>query len=368
MAERAKRASRKQHKTHPGSIFRPAKVNTLYIKWRGVQESTGLPDTPKNRQILQNLLIDRWRIERGLRPDFIMQAQERDELLLTWDEVIPRFEEHLQSIDATDKTRKSYVRAVNAIISDRLTPVSAQSVERHIRRWLATTTDMTAASVNNYLRSMRVFANWCHRQKVLHDPIDVSQFMRKGEAQEILIYSDKECATIIAYFAARDKEFALLIEFLLATGFRINEALRLEWASVKDDVIVVPNKITRTPEQFPITQHIRSILDRLPRKAGSTTKVFRWTYSNTNRLTKRLRDGIAACGIDPRGGWHTFRRTFQDVLYRRGIDMADRQRLMRHRSITTTIQSYTYTDQDRLRTVLEQTETSEPTNTPNHTP
>jgi site-specific recombinase XerD len=40
------------------------------------------------------------------------------------------------------------------------------------------------------------------------------------------------------------------------------------------------------------------------------------------------------------------------VLYRAGVDMADRQRLMRHRNITTTIQSYSYTDPDRLREIL----------------
>jgi integrase len=351
MEERPKPKRKRLTKDYPGSVFVPRKCSRLYVNWRGVQESTGLPDTPANRKILENLLRDRWRIERGLRPDYIMEERERAELALTWREIIPRFETHIASIDATDKTRKTYMRAIDIIIRDRGSVVTAHSVERAIRQWLATddVKTMTPSTVNTYLRGLRVFANWCYRERILTDQVNVNQFTRKGEAHNVLIYSDEECATIVEHFRSRDAELALLIEFLLATGFRINEALRLEWSAVEKTTIVVPNKIRRTPEHFPITQAIQRILDSLPRKGQ---KVFRFPYSNTNRLTKRLKEGITACGIDPRGGWHTFRRTFQDVLYRAGVDMADRQRLMRHRNITTTIQSYSYTDPDRLREIL----------------
>lgn len=345
--------NRRRTKAYPGSIFRRATSNRLYVKYRGRVEATGLPDTRQNRKILESLLIDRARIELGLRPDFLLDEVEQKRLYKNWPQVLGAYAEHLRAQDISSKTRVAYAKIVMEIIGNTTLPVAVDTVEKLAREWCLSVSDRyKATSINIHLRNFRVFTRWLSKNGHVDGAVDVAQYMRKATLATVHVYTDDECQAIVGYFRERDVEIALLIEFLLATGFRINEALKLRWTDVTASEITVPNKVKRNSELFPVTKVIQHILSLIPREPGRD-KVFRWRYDSASSLSRRLRDGIRECGIEPRKGWHTFRKTFQDRLYRSGIDMADRQRLMRHANIKTTIDSYTYTSSDRLRNVLE---------------
>jgi integrase len=346
-------------KTHPGSIYRPSTRNVLYVKYRGRRLSTGLPDTPKNRRLAEELLIELWREEQGLpthrntlKPSIGDQQQQRSYA----DTLVP-YHEYLAAQDITARTRHDYIAIVQRIITKPGDHCDHLGLERFVAAFIKANPHYRPASINIHLRNFRVYCMWLRKNRYITLDVDLSRYRRKGEGRTIVVYTDEEivrllewCRTIGAARGGQWVELGLLVHFLVATGFRINEALRLDWDDVHEGEIIVPNKSTREPQRFPISAEVRSILDTVPRTHGS--KVFRWNYSSQSSVLRMFKQVLHECGIEARFGFHTLRKTFQDRLYRSGIEMTERQKLMRHSSINTTVKSYTYTNRTRLEESL----------------
>ncbi|HLP27729.1 MAG TPA: tyrosine-type recombinase/integrase [Candidatus Didemnitutus sp.] len=359
----------RRFKSYPGSIYVPATCNRLYINFKGVRKATNLPDTKENRRIAEELLWEMYRAWHGLAP--LRKPKTADDEAL--DAPIKRlfaardeWKAHLEVTDRADKTRKAYNDSVKRILA-KDSNVTADAIEIQVKAWITRNrSHYSATSINIHLRNFQVFVAWLRKRKYLKEDLDLTEFRRKGEGKAVHVYDDDTCKKLIEHVEKKaesmkgDKlkkrqyaaqyEFALLLRFLLATGARINEALRLKRSDIVGDNIVLPNKIERKTEYFPLSNAVREILALLPEDRD---KVFRWAYSSTSNLLDMLHEALDDLEIEAKGGFHVFRKTFQDKLKRAGVDMADRQKLLRHRDIKTTIDSYTYSDTERLRTVLD---------------
>lgn len=340
-------------KTYPGSIYRPSTVNTLYIKYRGRRMRTGLPDTPKGRKMAEELLVDLWREEQGL-PTLRKQALDAEgSKVHSYADTLEPYNDYLAAQDITLRTRKDYVTIVQRIITKPASLCNHLGIESFVAEFIRNNPHYRPASVNIHLRSFNVYCVWLAKNGYIKKDVDLHKFRRKGEGRTVAVYTDDEiiamlnkCSELGASRGSHYIELRWLLHFLVATGFRINEALRLEWDQILQREIIVPNKSSREPERFPISNEVREILDAIPRDRGS--KVFRWSYASKSSVLRMWKDVMKECNIEPRFGFHTLRKTFQDRLFRSGIDMTDRQKLMRHSDIKVTVQSYTYTTNDRL--------------------
>lgn len=360
------RKPKARFKSYPGSIYLQGHCNRLYISYKGIRRATGLTDTRENRRVAEELLWEMYRAYNGLpslRPrDDMNGVVEKKETTLFMAK--KEWENHLDHTDRSEKTLKAYKDSTKRILT-KDGPIDEETIESQVRTWIGKTRDhYSPTSTNIHLRNFSVFLTWLHKKKYLTDVVDLSPFRRKGGGKPVRVYTDKQCDLIIKYFekkaaAAVKKvekrqresaaEFALLIRFLLATGARINEALKLRRSDMVDGNLVLPNKIERKVEYFPISKDVAKILSELPQDREN---IFRWSYSSTSSLNRELHAALEKLKIESMGGFHVFRKTFQDRLKRAGVDMADRQKLLRHRNIKTTIDSYTYSDTDRLKRVL----------------
>lgn len=346
-------------KTHPGSIYRPSTRNVLYVKFRGRRICTGLHDTPQNRRLAEELLIELWREEQGLptnRSTIRQSSGDQHQQRSYADSLIPYYD-YLSAQDITPRTRRDYIAIVQRVITKPGDLCDHLGLERFVAAFIKANPHYRPASINIHLRNFRVYCTWLRKNQFITLDVDLSRYRRKGEGRTIVVYTDEEivrllewCRTTGAARGGQWMELGLLIHFLVATGFRINEALRLVWENVHDNEIIVPNKSTREPQRFPMSAEVRSILDAMPRHHGG--HVFRWNYSSQSSVLRMFKQVLHECGIEARFGFHTLRKTFQDRLFRSGIEMTERQKLMRHSNINMTVKSYAYTDQERLTSSL----------------
>ncbi|MBS1562323.1 MAG: tyrosine-type recombinase/integrase [Bacteroidetes bacterium] len=359
MPEVSKKQPRK-FKSYPGSIFKQANCSRLYIEFKGVRMSTGLPDTKVGRRMAEELLWDVYRRHKGLPTARQEQGQEEHTGIL-YKDAITAFERYMDATDKQEQTKKQYLKSIRSILTTN-GMMSGPDIERQIEQWVKKHKEYAPTSVNIHLRNLSVFVRWAFKKKMINELPDVSQYKRKGGQKVVRIYSDDICKNLIRHFENKDdsllrpdykgayKEFALLLRFLIATGARINEALKMCRSHIVDDAFVVPNKSRRNPELIPISREVRAILDKLPKNRD---ELFRWNNGARSALTRMLHEAFVDLEIESHGGFHVFRKTFQDRLKRGNVDMADRQKLMRHSDIKTTIDSYTYSDTTRLRNVLD---------------
>jgi integrase len=147
--------------------------------------------------------------------------------------------------------------------------------------------------------------------------------MRRINAKERArdrILSDDELRAV--WTAAGSDEFGALVEFLLLTAARRNEAVRMAWSEISNGTgtWTLPSSRNKTKAELvrPLSKAAQAALARLPRTADSDL-VFSYgghrLYNNIARLKERF---DKTCGVS---GWrlHDLRRTARSLMSRAGV-------------------------------------------------
>lgn len=320
--------------------------------------------------------------------------QESIRTLPTIGEVIREYTDvYLASRALEDKTVTGYVEAMKYIAVDRDLPVTHDNLVAQVQNWLLTADQhFSSGSVNTHLRAFRTLTTWLmDTKKILTDRVSYRKYWRKkgavgdvliyeGEVLDILIYYYETCEAPKGFSDGYLREMAELLKFLRGVGTRIKETLVLGKSQFVLGRIGIPNKITKKVDYIPMTDEIQGILDRVAaireREAemqadpynklyiasfrqdyqddtDRSDRIFRWSEASISSLLRHIKKTMTLLGLDIKGGWHTFRRTFADDLHQADIDLHTRQRLLRHASPETTVNFYTYTHNDRLKSALE---------------
>ncbi|OJX57650.1 MAG: hypothetical protein BGO89_06675 [Candidatus Kapaibacterium thiocyanatum] len=280
---------------------------------------------------------------------------------LQYTDVWTEYELHLAARDLDDNTRDDYKWIVPKVIADDKRTISRIDIERQLAAWKRRESHLGSTSVNLYLRNFASYCNFLCDRELLDREVNLKQFRKKGNKPKNEIYQDYEFSRVIEYFNTHVpkngkvgpyRQVSRLLRWFLASGFRIKETLHLYRSNfnLRDRRIEVYNKRTKDTEYFPITDEILTILNELPK---NQQKLFTWKYSSTSAIMRMIKAGFEAVGLKARRGFHTFRKTFADQLYQHEVDLFDRQKLLRHRDIRTTVNSYSYTENGRLGTVME---------------
>ena len=140
------------------------------------------------------------------------------------------------------------------------------------------------------------------------------------EDNQIVVWFREEEKTQL-FQAFRDlgyPEMELLTKFLLNTGFRIREALSLEWENCSDDVITLWDTKSGVPRSVPKTKTVRKILEELSHKEGGP--FLDMTYGLVRYRWDKARKMIGKEGAK---GWtlHGCRHTFCSNLVQRGTQI-----------------------------------------------
>jgi len=132
---------------------------------------------------------------------------------------------------------------------------------------------------------------------------------------------------------------ALLV---IDTGLRLNECLQLEVKDVDLDnfLVTVQRGKGNRQRRVPISGIGRKVLYRQISQGGNPVRRFLFETANGTAVTQRNADrDLKYIGRKVRLDlhWHLLRHTFGTLFIRNGGNVADLQRIMGHRAITTTM-------------------------------
>lgn len=319
----------------PGSIY--ASEGLLRIKYKDKLtgqtkiKTTGLYDTPGGRMMALEILENMWMESMGLR-----QPKDASEVPKTissaWNKYFTSKRPTLSPV-----TLKYYDYAYKSVFV-RDAPLSAESFEKFVALFLAKT-HTGNVTVNNVLRAIQIFINFCVKKKWLTESIDIASENKRKVKSIIDPFTDDEINKLINFWKEANPELAIFIEVMWLTGARLGDMLNMRPTDILDDkqIIVWYNKIDKEPEPVPTATRVFEILPR-NRADG---RIWRWSPATKSRLSQYMRDALYELDIEQRGrSWHEVRKNFCTKVGRMNLPVKDFLTLVRHKSLDTTIQKY----------------------------
>ncbi len=310
----------------PGSIYVRKGQNTLLIKYKGKQYTTGLKDTKENRKIAEVKLRRLFLESQGLaetQPKTIRGA------LLFYERSLIRVNEH---------TKHNYLTGINRVLTDKYVLLTPENIEMQVINFMKLR--LKDVSKNTYLKSVQVFLNYCSRMGWM--PIfNVKKYAPRIKKQQAQSYTEDEVNSLLRVL--HGTELAKLIEFMVETGARMVDALTLEWHQVDfiNNKIIWVNKINKDSEPRPANPRAMEILQ----SQRQQKKPFSWSYNSTSRLSKQLHKAFAKSSIIPNGrSFQEFRVTFRMRMLAKGVPEVYTQWLLRHKTFQVTGDFYTNFD------------------------
>lgn len=334
----------------PGTIYKPSNTNRLYIKYRSVRYATGLPDSKENRRIAEEMIMQLWRRDHGMLDAETMVNLSPKEKKPTFFEAYKKFEiERYARLN--EQTKSIYEYAFDYLVKKTgylHKAMDEDSFRQILIDFQNADHKLTSSSRRIILINFRVFHKWsCRRYKIEYN--NTLEYAPPPTKKLVKVYSEHEYLAILDYFDKQDREFSLLLRFMLATGFRIGETVNMKWSQIKQDCIEVPNKLNKEQiETFPLSRELSAIVEQL-RSYNNKERLFRWSGNSVSSLRKLLNRAFDELDIEKDGrAFHVFRKTFNKRLLLSGVALETTRELMRHKSIDTTIKHYTLiTEQEK---------------------
>lgn len=330
----------KRKRTYKGSIYKPKANNRLYIEYKGKRTATGLLATTEGYRLAERILEKMVLESHGLIAKVDDQPEEMG--------VKEAFGEFLRKhcLNKEPKTVHGYKDAFKIVTLDQQFALTIKNVEEAAIHFVKTT-HLSDASINIHLRAYQVFVNFCTNQKFLPQELNVFKNYRKKVTQKIVFaLSPKQQTALIEYFK-KDVEFCALIEFQIETGFRIGQTLSLKLSEIDfaKKIIRRKSKNKLRNESFPITEHLKKIIDRVPKNEKG--KLFLW--NSASKLTSKFNAGLKAIGITDASGLHILRKTAATNWIRSGMTQNDVKNLMGHTDFSLTSDIYAMFEVDNVR-------------------
>lgn len=307
-------------KTFPGSIYKPANANTLYIKFKGKRIATGLQATKEGYSTANKMLEMLYLNYHALGPS---------KSLITFKEAWELYTQTLIKNEA--KTIKNYKYSYNALVGNYSDDfLTTDNIEFLVLRFLKGN-KFSNITINTYLNNFQIFLNYCIEKKLL-DHINIfKKYKVKTPRNTGQSYTKEECQKIIYYMLHHKYEIGLLIWFMIETGSRVVDALTLEWNQIdfKAKTITWKNKITKEDELTPVSNTAIKLLTIL--KQMNQKKVFSYLYTSGPTIAQRLNRALKHLGIEKgKRSLQEFRVTFRMRLLSRGTPEVLIEYLLRH--------------------------------------
>jgi integrase len=159
---------------------------------------------------------------------------------------------------------------------------------------------------------------------------------REDNARQF-IFDDEQIEQIVNYFD-RDSYMKDLFIYLLDTGCRLSEALRLSKDDIRLDAGLITIWVTKTkePRSVPITKKVREILDRRPEGF-----INGYVKDTVQRKFKRCKDTI---GLPEDAVLYSCRHSYATKMLERGVDIQLLAKILGHSSLAMTSRYSKVTD------------------------
>ena len=220
-------------------------------------------------------------------------------------------------------------------------------------------------TINNYLRNIKVFFNWCVREELIaKNPVKAEDFI-KVERKPLTFVTDAEfkkllnCLDISKFSEYRDR---IIIQTLLDTGMRCGECLAVTVADVNLQKLCVtlPADITKgkkcrcvffSARTGKALRHWMQYKDRYRdseylfcTNEGKPIRV-----SNFEANIRKYASRVGLKNVHP----HCFRNNFAKRFLMNGGDIYTLSRILGHSSVTVTEKAYLDVDENDLHTMYQ---------------
>jgi integrase/recombinase XerD len=358
--------SRARKLTVPGTMYVPANCKRIYIKYvdqrtgKYTRVATGLRDTPEGRELAAAMLKKMYlrdvnlRIPgtQGLAPSQLAAKEESGASI----DFASAFDKFLASKTLLPKTTASYKDAFHRVIPPELRKQTMDdTVIKDAVQTFLKSPRLRATSINIYLRSFQVFLNFCSSMNWVKAHNYYKTNRQQAGTKRIQIFEEHEIVRIVKHFEKTGrKNLALFIEFMSATGFRVGQALALQWSDIDDKYIYRLSKNKVRNEPFPLTKELQRILQEMPRTKEKPNKVFFWEDSSQSTLARYLSKAMEELGIEKsQRNWHVFRKTAATRWAAAGIPIQEVQKLLGHTQVSVTSKYYVGVEMDTVKEKLE---------------
>lgn len=292
---------------------------------------------------------------------------------------------HLEATGA----KASSIRAYSAALDKWFKPLKSKSLDRittsdveHVMRKMRQA-DLSGKTIRNYVGVLRALFNYAGDRKrrwTRHNPVVDVDLPAAPTYTEIRYLTKDEAWSLVEH--ARPGEFEQLDRamYLTAamTGLRIGELQALDWRSVdyvhgrirvrrtfdrKTKTFTAP-KSRRSERSVPMPDDVAGELERMfqhyhPGTAEPDLDALVFADPRTGEplgwrtMYERLREALAAAGLDPAFGFHNLRHGYGTALAAQGVPMRTLQEWMGHRDIATTQRYADYCPNPGERDVVE---------------
>lgn len=307
-----------------------AKRNILYIGW--IEElingdkihrnrSLKLKDTRENRKVAKLLKLQK--------ENSLAFSHNKIQHGITIDKAFTKFMETKKK--NAEKTKLFYHDSLRILKRDYGNVNVSKIGKNEINKVVEKMEYLSEESQNSYKRGIKIFFNYLITEKYYNENNPVGKLRATGKKKSEII-SDHELRELIDFFKKRNKEHYDLVKLLVITGFRISEAIALEWGDIKEDHIIVKNIKAKRRDYFPLTDEIKNHLSTIE-KSGK--KVFRYNKVSQVRYINKL----ISRETEKKHSFHSFRKKFA-TEWSRFLMPAELKEIMRHNEIRTTMQYY----------------------------
>jgi integrase len=217
-----------------------------------------------------------------------------------------------------------------------LQQITAKHIEAYVRKRRNV---VTGATINRELALLKCMFNVAIEKGYLESN-PAKKIKREKEApwRYQYIFSESEIQRLMNAAAPHLRPILLLA---FGTGLRKGDILGLSWSNVDLARGTITLFMQKTGEsiELPMLPMVKDVLLRMKQAAGDSAYVFtnpqsgKKMGSNKTAFNAALRrSGLAGKGYR----FHDIRRTFATLLYNHGVSLIKIQRLLGHKSVTTT--------------------------------
>lgn len=204
--------------------------------------------------------------------------------------------------------------------------------QRHIDSFVTdlVNSGLSIPTVNKNVRHLKGALNKAYEWEYLKKPIRFSKLLK--EETELRYLTGEQLAALLDEI--EDTEFADFCLFSALTGLRSGEILRLTWRDIDSPegyMRISPQQKNKTEYRIPINSGSREILNRYESHLGP---IFRFKCQTW--VSQKFKKHAIKAGLKGHR-FHDLRHAFGTQMVKAGVDIRTLQKLMRHKSIQSTL-------------------------------
>ena len=249
---------------------------------------------------------------------------------MTLGEAAVRFEQYERSKGVKNRSMETMLQALNMLKKLNNKKISEITNKEISETFLESGKDLSPVTYRNRKTVLSTFFNYLVDilEVLKHNPIRKSIPTRKIPKKKRDFWTPDQIDRIIAN--ATNPKIRLLWSFMAFAGLRVSEAKAMRPEAIQDGYIHVRGKGDKDAK-IPICPRLQREIDRFD---GA------WEFSFAEETLRKTAARAIPAGFPGKAHAHRFRHSFGSNLIRAGVNIKIVQTLMRHESITLTLDTY----------------------------